>query len=451
VAIITDTSASTDTALPDIEADTSPLADTRPDTSGATCTEGMLCDDRDPCTRNDRCTAGVCRGETLPCDDGLACTEDTCVDGVCKHPQAAKTCLIGGACYNEGDARPDNACLRCDTTVSPIGWSTPSVPCDDGDPCTLGEACNAGTCGGGTRSPACSSGPIECSYHTECYPERVCGLWVKDAKSYCSNPCAGDSDCGPGQICTKVPGSVQVGYCQDTPPGGGYGAACTEDYQCANGICADGICAPLCLDETHCIAPNMTCHPVGDLARGLLTTTCTIDAGGTLGLGAMCTADQQSFDPMYCASGHCDLMALTNPSAVCAPICKSESDCPGALECNIVLYGDRDRADSIAYDPQFTAKTRDALSACFTPEVPGGTLGDGAVCTQKAQCRSNKCLPLIPGNNQPYCTSFCATDAQCPANMACKLDVVNMVSDWLVAAGNATHSAYSLVRICKFR
>jgi len=35
--------------------------------------------------------------------------------------------------------------------------------------------------------------------------------------------------------------------------------------------------------------------------------------------------------------------------------------------------------------------------------------------------------------------------------MACKLEVVNLVSDWLVAADSARPSAYSLVRLCKFR
>jgi hypothetical protein len=195
----------------------------------------------------------------------------------------------------------------------------------------------------------------------------------------------------------------------------------------------------------------MTCHPVGSLERGMIATACTFDSANALAIGAVCSPDEQNFDPAFCASGHCDLMALSNPEAKCLPVCKTESDCPGALECNIVLFGDRDRPDALPYDPMFQAKTRDALSACFTPETPGGTLGDGAMCTSKAQCRSNKCLPLIPGSNQPYCTGFCVKDSDCPGNMACKLDVTNMVSDWLIAAGSASANAYSLVRICKFR
>ncbi len=434
--------------------DTSTPADTTT-TSDATqpaCSEGLLCDDKNACTRNDRCKQGVCTGEPLPCQDEFECTDDVCTDGVCQHPQKAGTCLIGGACYNEGDTRSENACLRCDTASSSIGWSMTTGSCDDGDPCTIGETCSNGTCGNGTPGPGCATGPKECLYHTDCYPERICGVWVNAGKSLCSEPCAGDIDCGVGQICSKAPGSVQVGYCQDAPTvGGSNGAACTEDYQCASGICGDGVCGPLCLDEAHCPAPNMTCHPVGDLDLGLLSSTCTPDSGGALGIGAVCTTDGQSFDSGVCASGHCDLMAMSNPEAKCLPICKSESDCPGFLECNIVIFGPRDRADAIPYDPQFQAKTRDAISACFTPETPGGNLGDGAICTSKAQCRSNKCIPLIPGSNQPYCTGFCARDSDCPGNMACKLDVVNMVSDWLIAAGTATPGAYGLVRICKFR
>ncbi|HEX2657506.1 MAG TPA: hypothetical protein VHU40_04510, partial [Polyangia bacterium] len=41
----------------------------------------------DPCTEPDHCTAGICvDGPLISCDDGMACTVDTCVSGTgCKH------------------------------------------------------------------------------------------------------------------------------------------------------------------------------------------------------------------------------------------------------------------------------------------------------------------------------------------------------------------------------
>jgi len=287
-----------------------------------------------------------------------------------------------------------------------------------------------------------------CTYQTDCYPERLCGRWVTTGALRCSDPCAGDADCATGQICSKVPGSIQVGFCQDAPAGLGIGAGCTTDDQCRSRLCGDGACAALCLDEAHCATPGMTCHPSGDLSIGLVTSVCAADAAQTIANGQVCSPDGFNFDGAYCASGHCDL--LNFDASVCAPVCKSESDCAPAQECNIVLYSPTERPDAVPYDPAFTQKTHDAVSACYSP-AGSGTLPEGSVCATRGQCRSNKCLALLPDSNQSYCTSFCTSDAQCPLNMACKLEALNMSSEWLAAAGNQAPGAWSFVRICKFR
>lgn len=70
--------------------------------------ETLVCDDGNPCT-DDSCVAGECVSEnnTDPCDDGDPCTEiDTCSDGTC----------VGAA-----------------------------MDCDDGDECTLDD-CDGGDC-----------------------------------------------------------------------------------------------------------------------------------------------------------------------------------------------------------------------------------------------------------------------------------------------------------------
>jgi hypothetical protein len=35
--------------------------------------------------------------------------------------------------------------------------------------------------------------------------------------------------------------------------------------------------------------------------------------------------------------------------------------------------------------------------------------------------------------------------------MACKLEVLNLASEWLYAAGTQATGAYTFVRVCKFR
>jgi hypothetical protein len=72
------------------------------------------CDAGDPCTYGDQCQAGVCvKGVALKCDDGNACTLDSC----------------------------DPATGKCAAT--PVANGT---ACSDGLACTTGDVCQAGKC-----------------------------------------------------------------------------------------------------------------------------------------------------------------------------------------------------------------------------------------------------------------------------------------------------------------
>ncbi|MFO0750213.1 MAG: hypothetical protein U1F43_31775 [Myxococcota bacterium] len=105
------------------------------------------CDDHDPCTVGDTCAGGTCKKGTdeLACDDHNPCTVDSCQPGVgcvfdgqvkCDdhQPCTKDTCDVGtGACSN--------------TDIADGG------DCDDADPCTSGETCNAAhQCQGGTAT-----------------------------------------------------------------------------------------------------------------------------------------------------------------------------------------------------------------------------------------------------------------------------------------------------------
>lgn len=66
---------------------------------GAPVVEGTVCTDGEPCTGPDTCRGGACtRGPAVVCDDGRACTTDSCVmgvgcrfdvTGICPVPDAA--------------------------------------------------------------------------------------------------------------------------------------------------------------------------------------------------------------------------------------------------------------------------------------------------------------------------------------------------------------------------
>lgn len=522
------------------------------------CPDGSACNDGDPCTFNDQCTGGVCAGTAVDCNDDLPCTTDLCEAGVCSNALAAGFCLIDGICWTDAQANPANGCERCLANSAPQSWTSndgaacddgqactgPDVclggtctsqpivcaddgnpctseacvggacqttpltgtACEDGNPCTVGDACDKGSCvaGGapkdsdmdGSVDVACPGGddcddtsgavkpglaevcddgldndcdsatdeadadceapPAEgCTYHTDCYPEGVCAVHKATGDKVCSVPCASKADCAPGAICSKLPGSAQVGFCEDPVPGTfGDGTGCSDGVECQSGICADNVCDPLCLDAASCAVAGKSCHPVGDLAAGEIQAACSTNVAGAKGNGQACTADNVNFGGQWCTSGHCDLMPWPASAWYCAPVCKSEAGCAPAQECNVVIYSEIPNPNALPYDPLFTQQTHDAVTACYTPPSPGGAFTVGTPCTTPAQCSSYKCLGLIPGDPTKYCTSYCTHDAECPAGMQCKLEATTLASTWLqqtdIGSQPPAPGAYSLVRICKF-
>jgi hypothetical protein len=82
------------------------------------------------------------------CEDGLACTTNSCASGVCKHAINAGTCAIEGQCYNDGDRLTptgNGSCSVCvGTAPSQGGW----VVYQNGEPCDTGlDGPTAGVCG----------------------------------------------------------------------------------------------------------------------------------------------------------------------------------------------------------------------------------------------------------------------------------------------------------------
>src|SRR6185295_11289203 len=93
---------------------------------GQTCHAGSLC-------QVGRCTSFGCNIEINLCNDGNACTTDTCVDpstGTCAHANNTVPCNDGNSCTT-GDTCSGGTCQGSSTTN-----------CDDGNVCTT-DACSA--------------------------------------------------------------------------------------------------------------------------------------------------------------------------------------------------------------------------------------------------------------------------------------------------------------------
>lgn len=163
-----------------------------PCTSDAQCPMGMVC-------AGGACITNRCIG--VNCDDGNACTTDTCLPASgCMHtPVAAGTACPGGQCNGTGTCVPAGFC-----SGRPNG-----TPCDDGNACTQNDTCQNG---------ACVGTPVNCDD---------------------GNPCTTDS-CNPATGCVHTP---RTGTCND-------GNNCTFNDACQNGVCVgmpspvNSVCAP---------------------------------------------------------------------------------------------------------------------------------------------------------------------------------------------------------------
>lgn len=128
--------------------------------SGTAKADGTTCDDGDANTINDQCLSGLCKGspkgadpcfqkkDGAACNDGNACTlDDVCVGEICKGTNP-KVCAAADQCHKAG---------QCDwqTGVCVYVNKAKGTSCDDGDPLTADDTCQAGKCVG---QPASSDG-----------------------------------------------------------------------------------------------------------------------------------------------------------------------------------------------------------------------------------------------------------------------------------------------------
>ncbi len=234
--------------------------------SDGTCVpvaNGTPCDDGNPCTQNDTCQAGVCTpgaqktcppstdpckvsvcdpatGDCVsenapndtPCEDGDLCTVgDTCQNGTCR-PGSPKTC--------PPSTDPCKVSVCVPATGDCVSENAPNdTPCEDGDPCTLGDTCQNGTCRPGSPK-TCPPSTDPCKVSV-CNP--VTGQCEATQNAPSGTPCEDGNPCTVGDTCqngTCRPGQPLSG----TPCGGtGSGRVCCAGQCCQGGrICVGGSC-----------------------------------------------------------------------------------------------------------------------------------------------------------------------------------------------------------------
>ncbi len=163
--------------------------------------------------KTNQCVAatGVCvlspTNEGGACEDGSKCTlQDTCQGGTCKAG-AAVTCTAASDCHLIGTCDPGTG--TCSTPTKPLG-----AACEDGNLCTLNDACNAGVC-----APGALRG---CPVKGVCYLVGTCN----PATGVCSEPQQPNgTSCDDGVACTGG-AACQAGQCVGGKGCGFLGMTC---------------------------------------------------------------------------------------------------------------------------------------------------------------------------------------------------------------------------------
>jgi len=267
--------------------------------------DGKSCDaDGDICTVGDKCAQGNCvPGPQKGCDDGNPCTDDSCDKKAgCAHVankspcQDGNACTVGDACSqkvciagkkticNDSEACTSDSCDKksgkCLFTGIPGcgGYCQSAADCDDNKVCTS-DICIQGKCLISNNSKACDD-------QDKCTVSDAC----KDGK------CGGDKrDCNDGNECTTDSCKAGIG-CINQP----HDLACEDGNKCTSGDqCKTGACKPggikNCDDSDKCTTD--ACDPkTGKCANKPI-----------MGCGGHCADASHCNDNNVCTDDKCNL------------------------------------------------------------------------------------------------------------------------------------------------
>ncbi len=216
------------------------------------------------------CAPGFVVGED--CNDGDPCTQnEKCnAQGQCTGGDALG-CDDGNPCTDDS-CTPASGCVHTNNTA----------PCDDGNACTAADTCSGGSCAGGP-APNCDDGkgctddacnPATGCIHTNNTAPCDDGNACTTADTCSGGSCAGGPapNCDDGNGCTDDACNPATGcvHTNNTAPCDD-GNACTTADACSGGSCAGGP-APNCDDGNGCT--DDSCNPATGCVHTNNTAPC---------------------------------------------------------------------------------------------------------------------------------------------------------------------------------
>lgn len=242
------------------------------------CSGDAECDDGDVCNGSETCVSGNCQsGTPLDCNDGDACTADSC-DPVSGCSNTAISCDDGDLCTidscdsGSGCVNDPVSCPVGEACDPATGLCEPQV-CDNDGTCESGEDCTncSNDCISGSSSGAtCGNGLCEAGDGEDCVscPDDCRG--VQNGRP-ANRFCCGDGDGQNPLPCSDSTCNSNGWSCTDTPSGGGTSYCCGDgtcegeedssncSIDCGAGaVCGDGTCdagEDQCNCATDCGSP----------------------------------------------------------------------------------------------------------------------------------------------------------------------------------------------------
>jgi hypothetical protein len=450
------------------------------DRSGS-CPQGQECD---LITRTCVPLSGAACGQDLDCRVG-----ELCAGGVCSQALDARGCQRDADCAAPWVCRLTVASGQLRSVcAAALG------PSEGGSRCRSNTECQSGLC---LRSGVCFAGCTKATSKLDCHGRDgvICGqvplslpgtspdapITTVQSCTLASSGCQADRDCeSSGGTCQPIvdvePMAQLRTVCMLARGPARPGAPCTQDTDCATGLCHGSFCfaacrstadcrtgfacrsasyrvdtlrgslqgcvpARACTSQASCPASDETCAPQPTASEQTLELVCTPGRG--LRAGQACRADAE------CASGLCSEQGL------CIGGCGTDSDCPagprGQIElcrpqtarvrgvsgvikaCQIPPTPCRRDADCTMPDtscnpyPSLDDATRIAPGCGPTPQP--GKRGAGTACILNSECKSGICLM---NTQPPVCYGPCGQDADCVASRRCYAD-----STWFLTSGTA--------------
>ena len=320
--------------------------------------EGLGCSDGDPCTDSEVCKSGACsNGESVCfCANNADCAKyaggDLCHGSW--YCDKSGTASGGNVSGNKAVCRRnpttavvcptvDNTACKASVCAVKTGKCEPTArnengACEaDGNPCTVGDVCKAGSCVVGANKCACQAdadcvatagqdlclGPVYCD-KSESDPKK----WSCAVNSAQSVACPSSATPCVSNLCIAATGKCKAAFAADNN-GCDDGDACSGPDSCKTGKCVGGPSLCKCGSDADCAAFDDGNSCTADKCNAGKCESNAATDGQSCSDGDKCTVKDG------CKSGVCSAGPNTG-CPKCAPtetVCDGkDEDCDGATD-----------------------------------------------------------------------------------------------------------------------